>query len=131
MCRTVVLRHELPDGSHHFDWLFEPEETDPADPEARVLLTWRLPTPPPPPHEAGSSTLAAIRLPLHRLLYLDYQGPIEGGRGSVQQVASGQAEILADTPARFAARVSLGTQHFCVEGEPTAPPAWVFRFDPA
>ena len=128
MCRTLVLRHDLPDGSHHFDWLLEPVGTDPADPDARVLLCWRLPI---SPHEAVGSILAATRLPPHRLLYLDYEGPITGGRGCVKRVASGQAEILADTPTRFAARVELNGQSFSIEGVPTGPPEWIFRFDPA
>lgn len=137
MPRTVLLRHDLPHdhphGSHHFDWLFEPANTPTtppptsADPDARVLLTFRLSA---PPDTALGSTLAATRLPPHRRLYLDYEGPISGGRGHVQRVASGHADILADTPARFAARVTLDGHSFSIEGTPTTPPAWQFHITP-
>lgn len=143
MPRTVLLRHDLPHdhphdhpaGSHHFDWLFEPADTPitpatptSADPNARVLITFRLAT---PPHKALGATLAATRLPPHRRLYLDYEGPISGNRGRVQRVASGHADILADTPDRFAARVTLDTHSFFVEGTPTTPPAWQLTITPA
>lgn len=135
MPRTVVLRHDLPDGSHHYDWLIEPADesqssgpgVDPHDPDARVLIAWRLPA---PPHESTGSTPIATRLPPHRRLYLDYQGPIAGDRGEVRLVASGRAEILADEPARFVARLTVGDQGFEVEGSPDAPPAWRLRFTP-
>ncbi len=109
MPRTVVLRHDLPDGTHHFDWLLEP--ADPPnpraagkadDPDARVLIAWRLAAWPIP---VGSS-VPAERLPPHRWLYLDYEGPISGNRGTVRQVAAGTASISADTPDRFEAVVN-------------------------
>ena len=35
---------------------------------------------------------AALRLPDHRTIYLDYEGPISGNRGRVRQVAKGTYE---------------------------------------
>ncbi|MDQ7013325.1 MAG: hypothetical protein Q9O74_05435 [Planctomycetota bacterium] len=118
MPRTVVLRHHLPDGTHHYDWFIEPvgsraplaatgpddnPDDDPDDdPDARVLIAWRLAAWPIP---AGSS-VPAERLPPHRRLYLDYEGPISGNRGTVRQVAAGIASISADTPDRFEAVVN-------------------------
>jgi len=93
MPRTVVLRHDHPDSSHHFDWLFEPGGTGPADPDARVLITFRLAT---PPHTALGETLAATRLPPHRRLYLDYEGPLTGERGTVRCCDRGELELLEE-----------------------------------
>ena len=68
MSRFVVLRHESSRGLH-WDFMLE---TGP------VLATWALPE---PPDSAG--TMIAEALPDHRLAYLDYEGPVSGGRGSV------------------------------------------------
>lgn len=106
MPRTVILRHHLPDGTHHFDWLLEPADPQVShaaervdDPNERVLIAWRLTAWPIP---VGSS-IAAERLPPHRRLYLDYQGPIPGNRGTIRQVAAGTATISTDTPHHFEA----------------------------
>jgi hypothetical protein len=68
MPRFVILRHEIPQGVH-FDLMLE---------EGDVLKTWSLPEPPQPGKEIECQSLAD-----HRLAYLDYEGPISGGRGSV------------------------------------------------
>ena len=95
---TVLLRHDLPDGSHHFDWLLA------RDPEG-PLLTFRLdrdvaaePTP----------SFAGQQLPDHRRLYLDYEGPISGDRGTVRSVARGRCEIIEASHAGLLVRVDLG-----------------------
>ena len=95
MPRYVVLRHETPPGAErteHWDWMFEAAES---------LATWaveRLPT--------DGSDVAAERLPDHRKAYLDYEGPISGGRGDVRRWDEGEfsgelpgAEGLSQTPA--------------------------------
>lgn len=64
--RYVVLEHDHP--MLHWDFLLE------AGP---VLRSWRLPAPP------QEGTWSAERLPDHRPLYLDYEGPVSGGRGTV------------------------------------------------
>lgn len=48
------------------------------------LRTWRLPAPP----ELGVSCPAEETYP-HRRLYLDYEGPVSGGRGSVKRWDAG------------------------------------------
>ncbi len=67
MPRFVVLEHDHP--QRHWDFMLE---------AGGVLRTWRLPAPPQPgtplPAEASFD---------HRLLYLDYEGPISGNRGQV------------------------------------------------
>jgi hypothetical protein len=68
MPQFVILRHESPQGVH-FDFMIE---------LAGVLKTWALPQPPDSAVEIPCEALAD-----HRLAYLDYEGPISGGRGSV------------------------------------------------
>jgi hypothetical protein len=67
MPRFVILEHDHP--SLHWDLMLE---------EEGVLRTWRLDTPP----AAGTAVRAEPSFD-HRLLYLDYEGPISGGRGQV------------------------------------------------
>ena len=95
--RYVVLFHGgggvasfLPAGrGDHFDWMFE------ADAGLRTWATEeRLPL-----REAGSAV--ALELPLHRLAYLDYEGPVSGNRGSVRRVERGRFRVLSDAADRF------------------------------
>jgi hypothetical protein len=70
MARTVVLLHVLPDGSRHFDWLFEQAgspELEPLD-DHRSLITFRLQYRP-----DAAEVLDAERLEDHRevLIYHD------------------------------------------------------------
>ncbi len=133
MPRTVVLRHHLPDGTHHFDWLLEPADP-PAphaaeradDPNERVLIAWRLAAWPIP---AGSS-IAAERLPPHRRLYLNYEGPISGNRGTVQRIATGTATISADTPDRFEAVVISNGASCCLRAVLRSGKGWQLSHAP-
>lgn len=86
---TVVLRHETPDRGHHFDWLLAPDDR----PET-LLLTFRVPRN--PAASAEDDSLDAARLPDHRRLYLDYEGPISGNRGHVTRVARGRWLLPSD-----------------------------------
>jgi len=94
MPRFVVLLHETPadyERGTHFDLMLEKEE---------VLLTWaldRLPT-------AGSS-VEAERLPDHRLMYLDYEGPVSGDRGNVRRVDAGDFTWIEQQPRGYKALV--------------------------
>ena len=67
MPRFVILSHDWP--TPHWDFLLE---------SGPVLRAWRLLEEPAPnrdvPAEANFD---------HRLLYLDYEGPLSGDRGSV------------------------------------------------
>jgi hypothetical protein len=67
MPRYVILEHDHP--HRHWDLMLE------AGP---VLKTWRLAAPPAP----GEVVRAEPTFD-HRLLYLDYEGPISAGRGTV------------------------------------------------
>lgn len=72
MARFVILEHDHP--VLHWDLMLEADN---------VLETWRLAEPP----TAGE--IGATALPNHRLLYLDYEGPIKGDRGTVQKWDAG------------------------------------------
>jgi len=100
--RCVILLHTLPDGASHFDWLSE--SIAPAGNQAsggvaqasddeRSLIAFR-----------ASQSVAALQpgqsllvdqLPNHRRLYLDFEGPISGDRGSVRRVNTGVVEHAA------------------------------------
>jgi|GEM_PF-632145 len=79
----VLLRHDLPDGTHHHDWLIE------TTPGAEGLVSFRV-------GEridglAAGAVFEAQAMAPHRAAYLTYEGPVSGGRGEVRRVATGQA----------------------------------------
>lgn len=86
--RAVILRHDLPDLSWHWDLLLEPD-SPPGGPDERVLLAFRIDPAQTPPHRPGAQRFEALALPHHRRLYLDHEGPIGGGRGTVRREARG------------------------------------------
>ena len=67
MSRFVVLEHDHP--QLHWDLMLE---------AGTILRTWRLTAPP-----CHDEAIDATSVFDHRLLYLDYEGPITGGRGRV------------------------------------------------
>lgn len=79
--RFVVLHHKG-HGDPHWDLMIE---------RGGFLETWRLPLPRP---VADSLAGPAERIGDHRPAYLDYEGPIGGGRGDVQRLAGGEMRIL-------------------------------------
>jgi surface antigen len=80
MPRYVILEHDHP----HLHWDFMIEA-------GGVLRTWRLAEPPAP-----GRAVAAEPLPDHRLVYLDYEGPVSGGRGCVKRWDAGSCEWRED-----------------------------------
>ncbi len=88
MPRFVILHHVMPPGStraSHWDWMFERDG---------VLTTWAVECLP------GPAPTEAKQLPDHRLEYLQYEGPIGGGRGNVDRVDEGTYEPVAWTADR-------------------------------
>ena len=85
---SVLLRHSLPGGTAHLDWMIAREPSPP--PDERCLITFRLALED-DPMLIGSCE--AIRLPDHRARYLEYEGPISGDRGRVERVWS--SEVLS------------------------------------
>jgi hypothetical protein len=78
--RFVVLEHDWPQP--HFDFLLE---------VGGVLRAWRLLSEP-----ANGDEVAAEVNFAHRLLYLDYEGPLSGDRGSVRRWDAGTFEWVVD-----------------------------------
>ncbi|MFK7961181.1 MAG: hypothetical protein AB8G96_11730 [Phycisphaerales bacterium] len=82
----VLLEHVRPDHPVHYDWLLatDPEGSGP-------LLSWRLATRLDRTRPAGPepAVLHAARAAAHRAVYLTYEGPVSGNRGTVTRVASG------------------------------------------
>jgi hypothetical protein len=73
MPRFVILEHDHP--HLHWDLMLETGE---------ALRTWRLSSPPQP-----GKTIVATFLFDHRRIYLDYEGPLSGNRGSVTRWDAG------------------------------------------
>ncbi len=97
--RTVVLRHETPDGGFHFDWMLEPPAV--GGWLSCALITFRIHI---NPVEWTGDVVDAIRLPDHRAIYLTYEGPLTDNRGTVARVAEGTVTFLAEpsaTPERL------------------------------
>jgi hypothetical protein len=76
MPRFVILEHDWP--IRHWDLLLE---------DGDVLLAWRLLAEP-----AAGTTVPAERNADHRKLYLDYEGPVSGNRGTVTRWDAGEFE---------------------------------------
>lgn len=90
MPRYVVLTHNHPEL--HWDFMLEVEGS---------LRTWRLSRPPDSTGEINSTQLDD-----HRIAYLDYEGPVSGGRGEVHRWDAGDYELLSELPERLAVRLS-------------------------
>jgi hypothetical protein len=90
MPRFAVLTHDHP--TLHWDFLLE---------QGEKLRTWRLAQ---PPDAAGP--IDAEALADHRLAYLDYEGPVSGGRGEVRRWDRGEYEVVESTSERLVVRLA-------------------------
>jgi hypothetical protein len=91
--RFVILEHDHP--VLHWDLMLE---------RGPVLRTWRLAAPPGP----GPGVVAAEALGDHRAAYLDYEGPVSGGRGSVVRWDRGSFAWEEEAEGRVAVRLDGG-----------------------
>jgi DNA polymerase Ligase (LigD) len=89
MPRFVILEHDHP----HLHWDLMLEAGD-------VLRTWRLASPP-----CFRQAIPAAGLGDHRLLYLDYQGPLSGDRGRVHRWDAGDFYWQTNEPDRLAVQL--------------------------
>jgi hypothetical protein len=112
MPRFVLLEHDHP--HLHWDLMLEADG---------VLLTWRLAAPPAP-----GRPLEAERVFDHRLMYLDYEGPISGGRGQVVRRQSGTFDWLFRETNRVRVRLTGENLRGVLELEQLAAPAWQGEF---
>ena len=89
MPRYVILEHDWP--QKHWDFMLE---------AGNVLQTWRLSGPPQP-----GVSIPAEKSFDHRLMYLDYEGAISGGRGSVIRWDGGNFETMIEEDNRRVIRL--------------------------
>ncbi|MCC6659431.1 MAG: hypothetical protein IT437_00960 [Phycisphaerales bacterium] len=116
MAATVLLRHDTPDGSAHWDWMIQ-----------RLgggLTTFRVAV----RIDLGPACFGAERLPDHREAYLTYEGPVTGDRGSVRRVADGTVVVELDRPDRFIVLGSLGPVRGRFAGSRGPDGFWRFAF---
>jgi hypothetical protein len=66
-----------------------------------MLRGWALPEPPRPSVRCVAEMLAD-----HRVEYLDYEGPVSGGRGEVSQWDSGRCDLLVSDEDRIVLQVA-------------------------
>ncbi|QEL14905.1 DNA polymerase ligase N-terminal domain-containing protein [Limnoglobus roseus] len=93
MPRFAILEHDWP--TRHWDLLLE---------DGDVLKAWRLLAEPVP----GSSVAAEPNFD-HRRLYLDYEGPLSGDRGSVMRWDWGEFEWREPTEVTVHGQKLVGT----------------------
>ena len=92
--RFVVLRHQPGAAGRrelHWDLMLE---------AGGQLRTWALDREP-----AADTIIAATRLADHRSDYLDYEGPISGGRGEVRRFDHGTYQLLSETSDQLVVRL--------------------------
>jgi hypothetical protein len=78
MPRYVILEHDHP--TLHWDLMLE---------EGEKLRTWRLSRAP-----VAGVPIAATCIDYHRRMYLYYEGPVSGGRGTVRRWDAGNYSLL-------------------------------------
>jgi hypothetical protein len=102
---TVLLRHDLPDGSHHFDWMLARDDHGP-------LLTFRL------DRDIGLDPGPFQAAPIgdHRRVYLEREGPVSGNRGTVSRIACGWCVISESGPTQIRLTLDLGCRRAKLRG---------------
>jgi hypothetical protein len=114
MPRYVILEHDYP--VRHWDFMLE---------AGTVLRTWKLEAAP-----ALGQTVRAEASFDHRLLYLDYEGPVSGGRGSVARWDAGTFTWAANTEERVVARLQGGRGRGTAILERSVSGGWTLRIVP-
>ena len=117
--RFTILEHDHP--FLHWDLLMQ---------QGKSLATWRLLQKP-----GKGYWIPSEKLPDHRLIYLDYEGPVSGGRGHATQFCTGnfafssvevvEGEVAVDKAFRLS-DCELGTKAFC-RFYNTDKPEWRFE----
>ncbi|MEZ6235195.1 MAG: hypothetical protein R3B68_13485 [Phycisphaerales bacterium] len=125
----VLLRHEMPDGSWHYDWMLEWDSTPDAE---RALVSFRVSV---RPDERVGMAIEGERIGAHRRVYLEFEGDVSGGRGRVVRVARGDLVglIMSDDSIDVALRIGRAVARW--QGSPMGRgsagggPVW-WRFEP-
>lgn len=74
--------------------------------------------------------VTAIRLPDHRIAYLDYEGPLSGDRGSVTRCDGGDVRLTAEPSGVIHARLAGGRIHGDLCLKLAEHPTWMLSFTP-
>jgi DNA polymerase Ligase (LigD) len=114
MPRFVILEHDHP--QRHWDFFLE---------AGQVLRAWRLAEPPQP-----GRPITATATPGHRLLYLNYEGPVSGNRGHVVRWDGGDFEWQVDEQDTVAVRLHGGRVMGSAVLTRTTEGAWEFTLRP-
>lgn len=112
----MLLRHTLPDGTWHYDWLIDRGDTG-------KLLTFRVRDRIDVPE---ITAFTCERTADHRRDYLDYQGPVSGGRGEVERLAEGVVERLSESPSQVIVTVNFDGQCRTWTATATCQSSWQF-----
>jgi hypothetical protein len=100
--RFVILLHQT-SGGNHWDVMLE---------NGSALTTWSIP---PQDIPEKNFTCQTKRLPDHRMVYLDYEGEISGGRGNISRVDAGTYEALSVN--RFALHGAVFLGFLTIDGD--------------
>lgn len=122
---TVLLHHQTPPDlsppvASHLDWLLE----NPLDPQG-PLLCWRVVIP--CDQWAARGQVELIRISDHRRSYLQFEGELTGGRGSVKRVDQGIAKVLDWTETGGTLELTLSQFTGRVALRATAGDRWLLR----
>jgi len=101
MPRYVILEHDWP--QKHWDFMLEVGD---------VLQTWKLPIAP-----AANVEMPGEKTFDHRLMYLDYEGPISGDRGSVVRWDAGSYELIVEKSRARSKRDHIDRRLIQLEGK--------------
>jgi DNA polymerase Ligase (LigD) len=115
MPRFVILEHDYP--ILHWDLMLE---------VGSELRTWRLGKEPVP---LGDS-IEATPLGDHRVAYLDYEGPVSGGRGTVRRWDRGVYETLPVVEGEAVKVVLKGEKIHAIAVIKAIATQWVFQIQP-
>ena len=88
---TIILQHDLPDGTSHFDWLLAADSIG-----EKSLISFRVQERPDLLDESRWVDLDSR--PDHRPEYLHIEGKLDGDRGSVKRLASGNIFMWKEIP---------------------------------
>jgi hypothetical protein len=91
MYQFVVLAHDFPEP--HLDFFLETSANG-------LLRSFRLSAWP-----TGGKPVDLLGTPDHRRLYLQYEGPVSGGRGSVRRLDAGYYELTQEEAHRLVIRL--------------------------
>jgi hypothetical protein len=85
---TYVILHHTAHGPEHWDFMLD---------TGNALATWQLLDDPSLLNIENHDPIRATRIGDHRRAYLNYEGPVSGGRGKVHRIDQGTCEMIEQT----------------------------------